>query len=83
MHALYDLLSKKTRWHFEKPQRQAYAKLKESLASAPVLAHPDFSLPFILKTDASVSGNAVSAILVQEVEGEERRPDCVCKQKIE
>ena len=31
----------------------AFDKLKKVLTEAPILAYPDFSLPFILATDAS------------------------------
>lgn len=34
-------------------QQEAYEALRKALISAPVLAHPDFSRPFIVDTDAS------------------------------
>lgn len=43
--------------------QDAFERLKERLASAPVLAYPDFSRSFVLKTDASAV--AISAILSQ------------------
>ena len=50
--------------------QEAFQCLKETLISAPILAYPDFELPFILQTDASLSG--LGAVLAQEQDGKER-----------
>ena len=44
----------------------AFQELKEKLTSSPVLGHPDFSRPFILEIDASMSG--LGAVLSQDQE---------------
>ena len=47
----------------------AYEKLKAVLLQRPVVAYPDFSIPFRLYTDASNVG--LGAILAQQQEGKE------------
>jgi hypothetical protein len=51
-------------------QQKSFEGLKDKLCKAPVLAFPDFSLPFILTTDASKT--TVAAILSQIKNGVER-----------
>lgn len=47
---------------------RAFETLKQCLLDAVVLAHPDFSRPFVLSTDASLDG--IGAVLSQVTEGE-------------
>uniref|UniRef100_A0A3B1JAQ3 Gypsy retrotransposon integrase-like protein 1 n=1 Tax=Astyanax mexicanus TaxID=7994 RepID=A0A3B1JAQ3_ASTMX len=47
--------------------QQAFDRLKESLVNTAVLAHPDFTRPFLLSTDASQDG--ISAVLSQIQDG--------------
>ncbi len=47
-----------------------FTRVKATLCGGPLLHAPDFSLPFLLQTDASSRG--LGAVLSQEIEGEER-----------
>jgi hypothetical protein len=57
--------------HDDEPQvwtdkrQAAFEDLKQAMTNAPILAHPDFSLPFYLQTDACKT--AVSGVLTQFV----------------
>ena len=53
--------SKKIKWG--KEQEEAFLRLKDALSKPPVMAHPDFSKPFIIDVDASDVG--VGAVLSQ------------------
>jgi hypothetical protein len=49
-------LPKETPWQWGPKQQEAFCKLKALLTSAPVLAYPDYTKPFLLRTDASHEG---------------------------
>lgn len=50
---------------------------KQMLVTAPITAHPDFSLRFILDTDAS--DHAIAAVLSQKVNGTDGTgSSCLC-----
>lgn len=51
-------------------QEQSFGDLKASLICSSVLAHPDFTCPFLLSTDASLDG--LGAVLSQVQEGDTR-----------
>ncbi len=50
--------------------QQVFTQVKAALCGGPLLHSPDFSLPFLLQTDASDRG--LGAVLTQEIGSEER-----------
>ena len=54
-------------WCWGSKQQEAFDKLKELLTKAPVLTYPDYTKPFLVRTDASLDG--LGAVLCQEQEG--------------
>lgn len=59
---LTDLL-RKNNFHWDESTLAAFNTLKEKLITAPVLIYPNFSLPFVIETDACDVG--VGAVLIQ------------------
>jgi hypothetical protein len=61
---LTSLTGAKATWRWGDAEAQAFTALKQALTTTPVLATPDFSLPFQLYTDASQF--AIGATLLQD-----------------
>lgn len=61
---LHQLLKKGVLYVWTSEHAAAFSTLKQALSSAPVLALPNFSLPFCIETDACKNG--VGAVLLQE-----------------
>jgi hypothetical protein len=60
---LHDLL-KKDGFQWDQQHTNAFNQLKQKLSFAPVLALPDFTLPFTLETDAL--GIGIGALLMKK-----------------
>ena len=58
---LVKLLRKSKEWQWGEDQEEAFETLKRALITAPVLAGPDFSKPFMVQCDAS--NFAIGAVL--------------------
>ena len=67
------LLKKDTPFQWNAAQQQSFTTLKEALTHAPILAFPDYALPFTMCTDASALG--VGAVLMQTQPG--KRPHAI------
>ena len=59
--------AKKTFIEWTDAANSAFEHLKELCVSTPILAYPDYQLPFILHTDSSSEG--LGAVLYQRQEG--------------
>jgi hypothetical protein len=68
-HPLNSLLRKGTIYKWTDDCQVAFEELKHRLATAPILAYPDFTKPFALLTDASCTG--LGAVLAQNIDGKE------------
>ena len=60
---LTNLLKRGTVFVWTSATEASFQALKKALISAPVLAMPNFALPFIIETDASATG--IGAVLQQ------------------
>ena len=67
------LLKKDVPFQWNDVQQRSFEFLKTALTNAPILAFPDYSLPFIICTDASAKG--IGAVLMQQTEP--RRPHVI------
>lgn len=84
---LFEMVKRRTKKELEwTPDRvEAFEALKDALSKTPVLALPDFSKPFLLRTGASRF--AVGGVLLQHVQasdgtGEVEKPVAFCGRKM-
>lgn len=69
---LYNLIKDDVKYVWDAECQQAFDNLKTKLTTAPTLAHPDYSKPFLLYTDASNVG--LGAVLAQQDEEGKEHP---------
>ena len=67
---LYAITHKKTKFIWTEKEEKIITELKQRLSSEPILSHPNFDYPFILRTDASIDG--LGGTLSQIVDSKER-----------
>lgn len=67
---LYDLTKMHVRFKWEEKHQKAFEYIVRALCAMVLLYHPNYSLPFIIRTDACDTG--IGAVLAQEVDGIER-----------
>ena len=70
--------SNKVEWKEE--QNKAFVELKKRLTAEPILRNPDFSIPFILQTDASDLG--IGSVLTQVDDQGEEHPVAFASRKL-
>ena len=68
--SLIQLLKKNAVFCWHSPQHESFLALKKRLTTVPILAYPDFSIPFTLYTDAS--GDSIGFNLTQVQHGKEK-----------
>ena len=66
---LHRLTGHGAKWSWEAQHQEAFERLKQALATTPVLKYPVREAPYVLDTDASLTG--IGAVLSQIVDGQE------------
>ena len=77
---LTDLLSPKRSFLWTKESQLVFESVKALLTTAPVLAAPDFVVPFVLAVDASDLG--AGAVLMQHGDNSLEHPVCLFFEKM-
>ena len=67
---LTDLTRDDVKWAWTPQHQKSFETLRDTLISDKVMAFPNFSEPFIIKTDASLT--AIGYVLCQKVDGKEK-----------
>jgi len=66
---MYKLLRKDTEFTWSDACQESFDQLKQAIIKYPILKFPDFSKPFIIRTDASYEG--LGGVLLQKYENKE------------
>ena len=77
---IWNLLKKSDKFSWTEEAQVAFEKLKQCLITAPVLANPDFTKPFVLQCDSSQTG--VGCVLYQIGSDGEEHPIAYMSQKL-
>lgn len=77
---LSDIKGKPEKFKWSAKAQEAFEALKHCLTSAPVLTHPDFSKPFLVQCDASLTG--VGSVLCQVGEDGQEHPIAFMSKKL-
>ena len=64
---LYNLTKNFVKFDMREDEVNSFNELKQAMATAPILCHPDFDRPFVIETDASDLG--LGAALLQRYDG--------------
>ena len=67
---LTDLTKDDVKWEWAEEHQKAFETLRNILVSDLIMNYPDFSKPFIIKSDASLA--AIGYVLTQKVNGKEK-----------
>jgi len=67
---LFDLTRNDSGWHWGEAERTAFARLKGSVTSAPVLISPDPTKPFRIKAD---SANFATGAVLSQISSEDKK----------
>ena len=67
---LTDLTRTDVKWEWSERHQRAFESLRDTLISEKVMSYPNFSVPFIVKSDASET--AIGYVLTQKVDGNEK-----------
>ena len=67
---LTELTHDDAEWVWKDEHQQAFEELKRILTSDQIVNYPDFSKPFIVKSDASLT--AIGYVLTQKIDGKEK-----------
>ena len=67
---LTDLTKDDAEWVWNKEHQEAFETLRDILTSNQIMCYPDFTKPFCIKSDASLS--AIGFVLTQKIDGKEK-----------